>query len=153
MLNQLQWKLEPFSKLSPNELYAILRLRNEVFVVEQNCVYLDTDNKDQHCYHLSGWDGDQLVAYARLLPPQLAWEEMSIGRVISSPAYRRTGAGKQLIAHAIEAAHSLYGKGPIRIGAQLYLKDFYAAFGFTPCSEEYLEDDIPHIEMMLMLPE
>ena len=114
-----------FADLTPDELYAIIRLRNEVFVVEQNCVFQDADNKDQNCHHLMVWDNEHLVAYARLLPNELAYEQMSIGRVISSLAYRRRGAGKVLMTHAIEACNSLFGDGPIKIGAQLYLKKFY----------------------------
>lgn len=136
-----------FADLTPGELYTIIRLRNEVFVVEQNCVYQDADNKDPFCHHLLVCDNEKLVAYARLLPPGLAYDQMSIGRVISSPAYRRTGAGKILLANAIEACEQLYGDGPIRIGAQLYLKKFYESFGFVQTSDLYLEDAIEHIEM------
>ncbi len=139
---------KPFASLSPHELYAIMQLRNEVFVVEQNCVYQDADNKDPYCHHLMIWDGQKLVAYSRLLPKGLAYEQMSIGRVISSPAYRGTGAGKLLITKAMEACHQLFGEGAIRIGAQLYLKKFYESFGFVQTSEIYLEDNIEHIEMI-----
>lgn len=139
---------KPFADLTPYELYAILRMRNEVFVVEQKCVYQDADGKDPHCHHLTVWENDTLVAYSRLLPKGLSYEQMSIGRVISSPAYRNTGAGKLLIGLSITYCHQLFGDGPIRIGAQLYLKKFYESFGFMQSSEEYLEDDIPHIEMI-----
>ncbi len=138
---------KPFADLSPHELYAIMQLRNEVFVVEQNCVYQDADNKDPHCHHLMIWDEQKLVAYSRLLPKGLAYEQMSIGRVISSPAYRGTGAGKLLIAKGIEKCHELFGQGSIHIGAQLYLRKFYESFGFVKVSEMYLEDNIEHIEM------
>ncbi len=137
-----------FEILTPFELYAIMQLRNEVFVVEQNCVYQDADNKDPHCHHLMVWDNENLVAYTRLLPKGLAYEQMSIGRVISSPAYRRTGAGKILMSESILACYSLFGEGPIKIGAQLYLKKFYESFGFIQSSDLYLEDGIEHIEMM-----
>jgi ElaA protein len=138
---------KPFNELKPHELYTIMRLRNEVFVVEQNCVYQDADGKDPQCYHLMIWENDTLVAYARLLPKGLSFEQMSIGRVISSPAYRKTGAGKLLIGLAITACGELFGDGPIRIGAQLYLKKFYESFGFIQTSGIYLEDNIEHIEM------
>ena len=128
-------------------MYAIIRLRNEVFVVEQNCVFQDADNKDQHAHHLMIWDIENLVAYARLLPKGLAYE-MSIGRIISSPVYRGTGAGKLLMSHAIDACNKLFGEGPIRIGAQLYLKKFYESFGFVQTGDMYLEDGIEHVEMM-----
>lgn len=137
-----------FADLSPYELYDIIRLRNEVFVVEQNCIFQDADNKDQYCHHLMVWDNKKLVAYARLLPQGLAYEEMSIGRVISSPVYRGTGAGKLLITQAIDACKELFGEGSIRIGAQLYLTKFYSSFGFEETGEVYLEDGIKHREMV-----
>lgn len=137
-----------FNDLLPQELYAIMQLRNEVFVLEQHCIYQDADNRDPHCHHLMIWDGDKLVAYARLLPEGLAYDEMSIGRVISSPQYRRTGAGKLLLENAINSCYELFGRGPIMIGAQLYLKKFYESFGFVKVSEVYLEDDIEHIKML-----
>ncbi|MES2331022.1 MAG: GNAT family N-acetyltransferase [Bacteroidota bacterium] len=137
-----------FDELSPHELYAIMRLRSEVFVVEQNCVYLDADNKDLACHHLLFWDDTKLVAYARLLPKGLAYEQMSIGRVVSSPAYRGAGAGTLLIDRAIKTCREIFGDGPIHIGAQLYLKKFYSSFGFEQTSDIYLEDGIEHIEMI-----
>lgn len=144
----MRWHYKPFSSLTPQELYAIMHLRSEVFVVEQNCPYLDPDNKDQGSHHLMAWDGDTLVAYARLLPAGLSFSEVSIGRVVSSPKYRRTGAGRALMETAIASCYALFGKEPIRIGAQLYLKDFYASLGFVPEGEVYLEDNIEHIEMV-----
>lgn len=139
---------KPFVSLTPYELYAIIRLRNEVFVVEQACVFQDADNKDQYCHHLLVWNDTQLVAYARLLPEGLAYEEMSIGRIVNSPLYRGTGAGKLLVSRALEACTELFGGGRIRIGAQLYLTRFYASFGFEESGEVYLEDGIKHIEMV-----
>ena len=139
---------KPFASLTPYELYAIMRLRNEVFVVEQNCVFQDADNKDQQCQHLMIWDDETLVAYGRLLPGGLMYEEMSIGRIISSPFYRRSGAGKLLVTRAIEACEALFGNAPIRIGAQLYLTKFYASFGFEEQGDIYLEDGIKHVEMI-----
>jgi ElaA protein len=140
---------KPFHALSPDELYAIIRLRNEVFVVEQQCVFQDADNKDPEAHHLMVFDNETLAAYARLLPPGLAYPQMSIGRVVSAPAYRRTGAGKLLMQAAISSCHELFGAGPIRIGAQLYLLSFYQSFGFLQTSDVYLEDGIEHVEMML----
>src|SRR5215471_17894979 len=142
------WKCKHFSELSPYELYNILRLRNEVFVVEQNCVYQDADNKDQQSFHLCGWNDDTLVAYVRLLPRGVAYEEPSIGRVVTSPAYRRTGAGCMLMQKAIELCLEKFGKHNIKIGAQLYLKKFYESLSFQQCGEMYLEDNIPHIPML-----
>jgi len=145
---QLQWLLKKFDELTPLELYNVLRLRSEVFVVEQNCVFLDMDNKDQQSYHLMGSHDNELVAYVRLLPPGLAYDEISIGRVVSSPQYRGSGAGKLLMQKAITTAAELFGKQPIRIGAQLYLKNFYSSLGFEPQGDIYLEDGIQHIIML-----
>ncbi len=142
------FSLKPFELLTPFELYAVLQLRNEVFVVEQNCVFQDADNKDQNSLHLMYWNNNDLVAYCRLLPPGLAYHEMSIGRVVSSPKYRKKGAGKFLIQEAIQQIHQSFGDGPIRIGAQCYLIQFYGSFGFIEEGEMYLEDGIEHIEMV-----
>lgn len=146
--NRFSSQCKPFNELTVQELYGIIRLRNEVFVLEQNCPYQDADGKDPYCHHLMIREGDSLAAYARLLPQGVSYEQMSIGRVVSSPAHRGTGAGRWLIRVAIESCHQLYGEGPIRIGAQLYLKKFYESFGFVQTSEVYLEDNIEHIEMI-----
>jgi len=145
----MNWILKHFDSLTPHELYAILRLRSEVFVVEQNCVFQDMDNKDQQCHHLMGWQDDLLTAYSRLVPPGLTYAEASIGRVVTSPAVRRSGAGKKLIEKSIEEVFTLFGKGPIKIGAQLYLKNFYNSFGFKQIGDVYDEDGIDHIKMIL----
>lgn len=145
----IRWSCKTFHELTPDELYGILRLRSEVFVVEQNCVFLDQDNKDPMCRHLMGVVDVSLAAYVRLLPAGLAFEEISIGRVVTSPAVRRAGYGRQLMRKAIDEAWHIYGKQDIRIGAQCYLEDFYASFGFKPEGEVYLEDDIRHVEMLL----
>ena len=145
----LNWTCKTFYELSLEELYTILRLRNEVFVVEQNCPYQDLDYKDQQSLHLGGWDGTNLVAYTRLLPPGLSFKEASIGRVVTSPSYRATGAGRELMTRSIETAFTKFGCSSIRIGAQVYLTKFYQSLGFEPASAEYLEDNIPHIEMLL----
>jgi len=148
-MSELNWIYKSFNDLSPQELYAILKLRSEVFVVEQNCVYLDTDNKDLDSFHLCGWDKNELVAYARLLPPGLAYKEASIGRVVTNPKYRKTGAGKALMNHAIEKTLGQYKVSEIKIGAQLYLLSFYTSLEFKQSGPEYLEDGIPHVEMTL----
>jgi ElaA protein len=150
-IERLNWQCCFFNDLKAAELYAILQLRNEVFVVEQNCVFQDADNKDPFCYHLCGWDDETLVAYTRLVPPGIAYKEPSIGRVVISPGYRNTGAGKALMQNSIEQCKKLFDNKPIKLGAQLYLKKFYESFGFEQNSEVYLEDNIPHIEMILMV--
>lgn len=144
----MEWRLKHFNELLPSELYAILRLRNEVFVVEQNCVFQDADNRDQECWHLMGYIDNDLAAYTRLLPAGLMYEEASIGRVVTSPAFRRKGLGKELMEESIHSLYKLFGKQNIRIGAQLYLKRFYEEFQFEQVSEMYLEDGIPHIYMV-----
>jgi len=144
----MNWILKNFDSLTPYELYAILRLRSEVFVVEQNCVFLDMDNADQHCHHLMGWQDDFLLAYSRLVPPGLSYKEASIGRVVTSPAGRGSGMGKALIEKSIEEVFNLYGNGPIKIGAQFYLKNLYTAFGFEQIGDIYDEDGIDHIKMI-----
>jgi ElaA protein len=152
----MNWILKKFEDLTPFELYAILQLRNEVFAVEQNCVYPDMDNKDQLSFHLMGWtksllpgQPEKLTAYTRIIPPVIAYEETSIGRVVTAAATRGAGAGRELMERSIQAAYELFGKVPIRIGAQLYLKSFYTSLGFTQTSAVYLEDGIEHIEMVL----
>lgn len=145
----ISWKIKPFEELTNLELYNILRLRAEVFIVEQNCPYLDLDGKDQLSFHLIGMnDKEELVAYARLLPAGLAFKEVSIGRVLSSSAARGSGAGIELMQTAIQHINKKFGGVPIRIGAQLYLKKFYERLGFVQVSQMYLEDNIEHVEML-----
>lgn len=146
----IKWVLKKFDELLPYELYAIIQLRNEVFVVEQNCAYQDADDKDQLSHHLCGWNNTTLVAYSRILPTGLAYEKYSsIGRVVNSPKFRGKGIGKELVTNSILHTCTLYPKSDIKIGAQLYLKKFYESFGFKQNGDEYLEDNIPHIPMLL----
>jgi len=147
------WTDKKFNDLEPRELYAILQLRSEVFVVEQNCVFLDMDNKDQVSHHLMGWQGDKLVAYSRIVPAGISYVEFSIGRIVSSPAVRGQGIGRVLVNKSIQLAYSLHGKGVMRIGAQYYLRGFYESFGFRKAGDIYLEDGIEHIEMLLLTKE
>jgi ElaA protein len=148
MINGIKWILKKFDELSPHELYAILQLRNEVFVVEQDCVFQDADNKDQASYHFMGWDHDELVAYTRIVPPGIVYSQASIGRVVTSPAARGGGLGKKLMEQSLIQVNKLFGMIPVKIGAQVYLRKFYAEFGFQPASAVYLEDGIEHIEMI-----
>jgi len=144
----MNWLLKKFDALSPSELYAILRLRSEVFVVEQNCIFLDMDNKDQDSLHLMGLEDGVLVAYTRLVPPEAPGELPSIGRVVTSPDSRGTGAGRLLMLQSIEETKKNFGDIAIKIGAQLYLKSFYSSLGFEQTSAVYMEDGIEHIEMI-----
>ncbi|UEG50198.1 GNAT family N-acetyltransferase [Ferruginibacter lapsinanis] len=149
---QLEWQYKYFDELSVTELYSILKLRNEVFVLEQNCVYQDADDKDQLSFHLMGYANNELAAYCRILPPGLAFPEASIGRVLTSPQYRKAGAGRALMTLAISKTLKQFSVGKIAIGAQLYLKKFYSSLGFVPVGNVYLEDGIEHIEMLLEQP-
>ena len=144
---QLDWEYKSFTDLSAAALYAIMQLRSEVFVVEQNCVYQDADNKDMVSYHLAGWHNDVLVAYCRILPAGAAFDEPSIGRVVVSQTYRATGSGRELMQRAIAKTQEQFAQNKITIGAQLYLQKFYESLGFARISDTYLEDGIPHIEM------
>jgi ElaA protein len=148
-MNTINWATKKFEDLSVQELYEILRLRSEVFVVEQNCVFLDMDNNDQKAYHTMGWLENELVATTRLFyAGQMYDGYQSIGRVVGSPRYRGLGIGKALMQYSIAECERLFGKGPIKIGAQLYLKKFYNEQGFEQAGEMYYEDEIEHIPMI-----
>ena len=146
---QLNWIYKSFHQLTVEELYAIMQLRMEVFSVEQNCVYQDADDKDQASYHLAGWDDNMLAAYCRILPAGLSYDSPSIGRVVSSPAYRNSGCGRQLMQLAIAKILAQFNHPLITISAQFYLEKFYSDLGFKQVSDEYDEDGIPHIKMQL----
>lgn len=144
----VNWSLKKFDELTLQELYAALQLRIEVFVVEQNCPFQDCDDKDQPSWHLMGWLNGKLVAYTRLVPAGISYQQPSIGRVVTSPTVRRTGIGRELMAQSINHLYALFGHTDIKIGAQLYLKHFYETFGFTQAGDIYLEDGIQHIYML-----
>lgn len=143
----LIWKIKRFEGLSVTELYKVMELRSEVFVVEQNCVYQDVDGKDPKAIHLIGEDSGEVVAYCRLFQPNDYFDEASIGRVVVKASYRDKKLGHIMMKEAIEAVKSEFNETKITISAQLYLKKFYESHGFVQTSETYLEDDIPHIEM------
>jgi ElaA protein len=140
----LTWHERTFAELTPAELYAILALRQRVFVVEQNCVYLDTDGVDQVSRHLWAERGGVPAAYLRIVPAGVKFPEASIGRVITAPEARGEGLGRELMKRGLAAA----GAVPIRIGAQAYLEKFYGELGFVRVSDVYDEDGIPHILML-----
>jgi ElaA protein len=146
------FKCVPFKDLTVYELYDILALRLEVFSVEQNCPYQDADGKDLEGWHLMGRDTEGvLVAYSRLLPEGVSYEGYaSIGRVVCSPKVRGLGYGKILMTESIAQMKKLFPNQPVKIGAQSYLLKFYESLGFQPIGEEYLEDGIPHISMILI---
>ncbi len=137
--------IKPFGELTPYELYTILKLRVDVFVVEQNCPYHELDDKDQLAYHLWLEDEQGIAAYLRILPPGAAFDTPALGRVIS--ARRRCGVGSKLLSAGIEAVRSLYGSTAITIEAQVYAREFYEKAGFIQASEPFDEDGIPHIRM------
>ncbi len=148
MDSPIRWTLKPFQDLSLEELYDFGQLRQEVFIVEQNCPYLDFDGKDADCYHLLGHQGATLVAYARIVPPGISYSNAaSIGRVVSSPALRGKGLGKALMQEAMAIVQRLWKEDILTISAQDYLLRFYQDFGFVDSGKKYLEDGIPHTEM------
>jgi ElaA protein len=147
----LSWKTAFFDELSLRELYEIARLRQEVFVVEQDCPYIDFDRMDYDCYHL--WAAEEkghVHCYTRLVPKGIAYpEDVSIGRVITSQAVRGSGLGRELMLKSMDACEKLWPGNSIRISAQTYLLKFYNSLGFSSTGKEYLEDGIPHTEMLL----
>ncbi len=150
MDNEIKWPCKYFTELSVDELYDILQLRSEVYVVEQQCIFLEMDGIDKHCYHLFGYEQNKLVACCRLIAPDVVYKnKSSIGRVVNAASVRGKGIGKQMISMAIEKCKELFPSSIIKIGAQLYLKDWYGNFGFAPCGKVYLEDGIEHIHMEL----
>lgn len=144
----IEFKISAFKQLSIVELYQILQLRTEVFVVEQNCVYQDIDGKDQKAMHIIGMFDDKIVAYARIFKPGDYFENASIGRVVVDANYRERKWGHDLIRASIAGIVRHFGESPITISAQLYLQKFYESHGFIVVGETYLEDGIPHIEML-----
>lgn len=144
-----QWICKKFNALSSIELYEIMKLRSQVFVVEQNCIYLDADDKDLNAHHLFTYIDNNIAAYSRLLAPEVSYAEASIGRVLTTTSNRKNGVGILLMEQAIKQTRDLYNTIAIKIGAQLYLKKFYEKFGFIQTSQIYDEDGIPHIEMEL----
>ncbi|MFT4543791.1 MAG: ElaA protein [Bacteroidia bacterium] len=145
---ELRWEWKGFNELTAEQMYTVLCVRQEVFVLEQECLYLDADGKDRNSFHLMGFDGDELMAYARIVEPGISYEEVSIGRILSSKKARGTGAGVELMNQALSRIEDKYGKVLVRISAQSYLEKFYQKFGFEPTGKEYLEDEIPHMEML-----
>ncbi|MDG3181697.1 GNAT family N-acetyltransferase [Streptococcus parasuis] len=148
----MQWEIKAFDQLSLQELYTILTLRTNVFVVEQACPYPDLDGKDPNCLHLLGTINGELVAYLRILPAGLRYDEVSIGRVVVKPSHRGKGLGRLMMEQAIHCITNEWKESQIKIGAQAYLEKFYQSLGFEPVSEVYLEDDIPHLDMLYSKP-
>lgn len=145
----MNFAIKPFNELSVDELYEIIRLRNEVFVVEQDCPYQDADGKDKIAMHVfCTADDGAVLAYCRLLTPGISYEECSIGRVVNAQSARGTGLGRKLMQTAISYIEDVWKYTAIRISAQQYLEAFYTSLGFVTQSQSYLEDNIPHVEML-----
>lgn len=147
----MNWHLKAFNELSLDQLYLLLKLRNDIFIVEQDCAYGDIDDLDRlaDCRHLLCFDGDTLAAYVRLLPMGSSYDQQcSIGRVIVHADYRSTGLGHRLMERAIKECQQLWPAQLIKIGAQSHLQNFYQRHGFVTISDEYLEDGIPHVHML-----
>ncbi len=142
------WSLKSFHNLSSNELYDLLQMRQQVFVVEQTCPYRDLDGIDQLSLHLTGRKNNIIVAYSRIIPPGILYPEPSIGRVASHIEVRGTGIGRELFKRSMDECVKLFGHQPVKITAQSYLKNFYESFGFEMQGESFLEDNIPHIYMI-----
>ena len=149
---RVSWQWSRFRDLRPEQLYEVVRLREGVFIVEQNCVYLDADGRDPAAWHLLGWleenGARKLVAYARVFEPGVRYLEGSVGRVITAPEVRRTGLGRVLMAEALSRLETLAPGQPVRLAAQRYLENFYSSFGFTAASAPYEEDGIIHVDMV-----
>ena len=141
-------QIKNFNQLETQELYEVLQLRSEIFVVEQDCVYQDIDGKDEQATHLMGRKKDKLVGYTRIFGPGQLFKEASIGRVMVKKGERTHGYGKEIMEASIEFIRNSFGDVPIRISAQTYLFKFYTSLGFVARGSEYLEDGIPHIEMI-----
>ncbi|MCC2591216.1 GNAT family N-acetyltransferase [Chryseobacterium sp. MFBS3-17] len=147
-MNKPVWHIQTFHELSTSELYKILQVRADVFVVEQNCPYQDLDGSDEHAVHIRAEINGNIAAYCRIFAPGIKYDEASIGRVLTGTDYRRLKLGKSLMHIAISAIETRYGTSQIRISAQDYLIRFYEEFGFENTGKQYLEDHLPHTEML-----
>jgi ElaA protein len=144
----MHWQWSPFDALSLTDLYAVMRLRQEVFVVEQDCAYLDADGEDPTCLHLLGWDGDTLIAYARVFPPGASTRpEAIIGRVVVQGARRKEGLGRAVMVEAHRRVAETWSHPPIWLSAQAHLEPWYGSLGYAVCGPGYDEDGIPHLPM------
>ncbi len=156
MNGQIEWEWWDFGAMPPATLYSVLAARQNVFIIEQACIYPDIDGYDQGARHLVGWhwhEGARTVAaYLRLLAPGVKYAEMSVGRVLSTASARGGGAGRQLLAEGLRQAELEHPGTAVRISAQMYLLRFYESYGFRPVGEPYDEDGIPHVEMLRPAP-
>ena len=148
----IRWQWYEWAQLPPDVLYGFLKLRSDIFVVEQNCVFSDMDGVDPLCDHLCGFDDKGLVlVYLRLLPPGLKFPEVSLGRLVTSPDARRGGCAREALRLGLERLRQKFPGHTVRIGGQQYMEKFYASVGFVSTGQPYLEDGIPHVEMLMRL--
>ncbi|MCG4580112.1 GNAT family N-acetyltransferase [Clostridium cochlearium] len=144
----MNWNVKKFEELKCEEIYKILQIRNKIFIVEQKCAYQDCDGKDKKSYHLYLEDKGEIISYSRILPRKVSYNEVSIGRVLVNKNYRGMGIARKMMIKAINFIEKNLGEKEIKIQAQCYLIDFYKSLGFKEISNEYLEDNIPHIDML-----
>lgn len=144
----MNWNIKKFNQLKVEEIYKILALRNKVFIVEQECAYLDCDDKDLNSYHLFSEENGEVIAYLRILEKGVSYDEISIGRVSVKKVYRGKGIAREMMLKAIGFIENNLKEDTIKIQAQAYLINFYSSLGFKAVSGEYLEDNIPHIDML-----
>jgi ElaA protein len=149
MSHTLNWRFRHFDLFSASQWHAMLNLRGSIFVVEQTCPYLDPDGKDPDCWHLEGLLQGQLVACLRIAPPGAVYPELSIGRVAVAPDNRGQGLGREAMVQSVAYSKALWPNANIRLSGQAYLQEFYHSLGFTTVKGPYLEDDLPHFEMLL----
>lgn len=142
------WKIKKFDELNAEEIYEILKIRNQVFIVEQQCPYLDCDGRDMKSYHLFLENNNEIAAYLRIIEKGVSYNEISIGRVLVNSKYRGKGLARDMMKEAIGYINNQLNETSIRIEAQAYLIDFYKSLGFKQTSKVFLEDNIPHIEML-----
>lgn len=147
----MEWHLKTFSQLTADELYKILQVRVEVFVVEQACAYRELDDHDQTAFHLFAVEGEKMAGYARILPPGSTYNELSIGRVLVRKEFRGKGLATELMNRALNFVQENIKANCVKIQAQEYLLSFYRSFGFESVSEVYLDEGIPHVDMILQL--
>ena len=144
----MKWSLKKFFELTNEEVYKILKLRNEIFIVEQSCPYMDCDGKDEESYHLFAEDGKDIIAYLRIVKKGIIYDDVAIGRVCVNKKYRKNNLGREMILRAISFIENELKEKKIKIQAQSYLYDFYKSLGFNEISDTYLEDGISHIDMI-----
>ena len=149
MMSKIYFSIKSFSELENKELYELLKLRTDVFVVEQDCPYPELDRKDYKAQHLMMWSEKEIIGYVRILPQGVSYpKDSSIGRVVIKKTYRGLKQGRPLMLQGMKYIKEIWKENSIRISAQKHLSKFYESLGFRQVSEEYLEDDIPHVEML-----